>query len=167
MKTSFILFFLILTSVCFGSLQVGIGTADLTPPIGTPSAGYPERKGAGMEGVHDPLRAIALFIDTGDKKIVLCSVDHLGFSYDMVQAVTKKVQSQWGLEACEVYIGSSHTHSGGGGYLNIPVIGEQLAGPYNPEITEFYIEQTYKAIFQAVRTKFRLKSALDMDMPKD
>lgn len=153
LRASFVLIFLTLNLECFAHVCVGIGTAEITPPIGTPSAGYPERKGAGVEDVHDPLMAIALFIDTGDKKIALCSVDHLGFTYDMVQTITKKVQSLYGLETCEVYIGSSHTHSGGGSYLNIPVLGEQLAGVYNPKITEFYIEQTYKAIFQAVRHK--------------
>lgn len=133
------------------ALSVGIGKTDITPPIGTPSAGYMERKGAGMEGVHDPLQAIALFIDNGEKQIAFCSVDNLGFNYEIVQAVIKCVH-QAGLERCEVYVGSSHTHSGGGSYLNIPVLGPALAGAYNAELTAFYIEKTAEAIIQASQT---------------
>ncbi len=130
-------------------LSVGVGKIDITPPIGSPSAGHPERKGAGMEGIHDPLLATALFIDNGEKQIAFCSVDNLGFSYEMVQAVIKRVHDHPCLENCEVYIGSSHTHSGGGGYMNVPVIGTVLAGAYNPQLFDFYIEKTAEAIIQA------------------
>lgn len=147
-----VLFFLIaltFPSFSHAALQVGIGKANITPPVGTPSAGYIERKGEGMQGVHDPLLAIALFIDNGEKKIALCSVDHLGFTYEMVQEIIQQVQSEPLLKECEVYIASSHTHSGGGAYLNIPSLGEGLAGIYNPTITNFYIEKTVEAIIQA------------------
>ena len=83
-------------------IYVGIGKAAITPSIGTPSAGYTERKGEGMLGIHDPLLAIALYIDNGEKKIILCSVDHLGFTYEKVQEVTQKVRSHPALIECEV-----------------------------------------------------------------
>jgi hypothetical protein len=138
-------------------LYVGVGKANITPPIGTPSAGYAQRKGEGMVGVHDPLLAIALFIETEDKTIIFCSVDHLGFTYEMVQNITQKVQKRPELSKCEVYIASSHTHSGGGAYLNIPIIGEYIAGIYNSEVTRFYEEQTIKAIVQASQNKVLAK----------
>ena len=92
---------------------------NISPSIGTPWAGYTDRKGEGMEGVHDPLLAIALFIDNGEKLIALCSVDHLGFTYEMAQGATQEIHSYPKLEECEIFIASSHTHSGGGAYLNI------------------------------------------------
>ena len=103
------LFFLIVVPL-LSALEVGIGKSDITPPIGVPSAGYTDRRGEGMEGVHDPLLAIALFIDNGDKKVVFCSVDHLGFTSDMVQEITEKVHAETFFAQCEIYIGSSHTH---------------------------------------------------------
>lgn len=145
------------TTFGYSELYVGVGKTDITPPLGTPSAGYQFRKGKGMEGVHDPLHAIALFIDNGDKRVVLCSVDHLGFTYEMVKNIIGRVQKNPELSNCEVYIGSSHTHSGGGAYLNIPIIGEKLAGPYDPEVTQFYEEQTVKAIIQAVKNQLPAK----------
>ncbi len=145
MKKLLLLFFV--PVLCFASLKVGIGKTDITPPVGTPSAGYMERKGMGMKGVHDPLLAIALWLDTGEKKIGLCSVDHLGFSYEMVQEIIKSVQERVG--NCEIFIGSTHTHSGGGAFLNIPQLEQSLAGKYNAQIVEFYIHQTAEAIIQA------------------
>lgn len=144
------LFFLLaLPTIIFANINVGIGKTDITPSIETPSAGYTERKGEGMQGVHDPLLAIALFIDNGEKQIVLCSVDHLGFTYEMVQEITQKVHAHQELKGCEIFISSSHTHSGGGAYLNIPVLGASLAGTYSPQTTQFYINQTVEAIVQA------------------
>lgn len=145
----FFLFVIALPTISFASVNIGIGKTDITPCIGTPSAGYRERKGEGMQGVHDPLLAIALFIDNGEKQIVLCSVDHLGFTYEMVQEITEKIHAYPKLKTCEIYIASSHTHSGGGAYLNIPILGASLAGAYNLETTQFYINKTADAILQA------------------
>lgn len=138
-----------LPNLCNANMNVGIGKTDITPPIGTPSAGYTERKGEGMQGVHDPLLAIALYVDNGEKQLALCSVDHLGFTYEMVQEITQKIHAHSELKRCEVFIASSHTHSGGGAYLNIPGLGAGLAGIYSPQTTQFYIDQTAEAILQA------------------
>ena len=131
------------------AIRAGIGKSDITPPQGTPSAGYPERKGASMEGIHDPLLAIALFLDNEEKKIIFCSVDHLGFPYDMTQEIVQKIKQVPSLEECEVYIGSSHSHSAGGSYLNIPLLGKSLAGDYNPDIVAFYVTKTVEACIKA------------------
>lgn len=140
---------LALPTIIFANVNVGIGKADITPPTGTPSAGYTDRKGEGMEGVHDSLLAIALFIDNGDKKVVFCSVDHLGFTSEMVQEIAKRVHAESVLSEWEIYIGSSHTHSGGGAYLNIPFVGASLAGAFDSKITDFYIQRTVEAILEA------------------
>jgi hypothetical protein len=150
-RALFFLLTLVIPVLGSAALNVGIGKADMTPPVGTPSAGYRERQGEGMQGVHDPLLASALFIDNEKQKIVLCSVDHLGFTYEMVQEVIQQVQREPGLAQCAIYIASSHTHSGGGAYLNIPLVGETLAGVYRPNITQFYIAKAVEAIIQASR----------------
>lgn len=67
----------------------------------------------------------------------------------MVQEITKRVQLNPHLKQCKIYIASSHTHSGGGAYLCLPLIGEVLTGIFNSEVTEFYIEKTMEAIVSA------------------
>ena len=150
----FLLFFLSLflfVSNAYSDISVGFSRRDITPPINTPSAGYVKRQGCGMTGIHDPLLATALSIKTDDHFVVFCSVDHLGFLYEMVQAVSQIVKTTPGLEKCEIFLGSSHTHSGGGAFLNIPVIGCALAGTFDREITAFYIHQTARAIIEATK----------------
>lgn len=148
-RNLFFLLSLVIPTLTGAALHVGIGKTDLTPPVGTPSAGYTDRKGEGMQGIHDPLLAVALFIDSGEKKIILCSVDHLGFTHEMAEEIIRQVHREPGLENCDIYIASSHTHSGGGAYFNMPPIGESLAGPYSPSVTKFYIEATARAVIQA------------------
>jgi hypothetical protein len=151
MKTAmrFFLALFVFPAAGMADIRAGVGKAEITPSVGTPSAGYMERQGQGMEGIHDPLLAIALFLDNTEKQVVFCSVDHLGFTYDMVQEITAKIHAKKELKDCEVFVASSHTHSGGGAYLNIPVLGEGLAGKYNASTTQFYIDKTCEAIFQA------------------
>lgn len=164
---SFLCFILLLPILCLASVRAGIGKTDITPPIGTPSAGYSSRKGEGMQGVHDPLLAIALFIDNGERKIALCSVDHLGFTYEMGQEISRRIHNVSGLQSCEIYIASSHTHSGGGAFLNIPFVGEVLAGPYDPEKVEFYIQQTEKAILEASQNLIPVKVGIGYGQTED
>ncbi len=153
------LFLIALCSPCIlrSEVYVGIGKTNLTPPMGTPSAGYPARKGEGIYHVHDPLQATALFIDNREKQIVLCGVDHLGLLHSIVHKITQKVRAFPELRMCEIYIGSSHTHSGGGAYLDIPGFGEALAGKFNSEVVELYIDQTVKAIFDAYQNRIPAK----------
>ena len=130
-------------------VRAGAAQTDTTPPIGTPSAGYGDRAGRGMEGVHDPLLATALVIDNGEKRIALVGVDHLGFGEAMVQGVKDAVHADPAMAACEVYLGSSHTHSGGGAYLDIPGLGAALAGEFNPAIYQSYIDGAAAAVLAA------------------
>src|SRR5205809_6286349 len=50
-------------------IVAGVGRTDITPPIGTPLAGYGARRAAPSTGVHDPTEARALIIDNGTEKI--------------------------------------------------------------------------------------------------
>ncbi|MBI2431683.1 MAG: neutral/alkaline non-lysosomal ceramidase N-terminal domain-containing protein [Candidatus Hydrogenedentes bacterium] len=132
-------------------LRAGAAQVDITPPAGTPSAGYGARMGKGMEGVHDPLLATALVLDNGVKQVALVvGVDHLGMGKAMVDGVREQVQANPALAQCELFLGSSHTHSGGGAYLNLPGIGDRLAGQFDQAIYQSYIDGAAKAVLQAV-----------------
>lgn len=129
-------------------VRAGIGEASITPPLGAPSAGYADRRGEAMTGEHDPLMATALYIQS-ERKIVLASVDSLGFTHKMALEIIRQVREMAGFEDALVLIASSHTHSGGGSFLNMPPIDEALAGKYSPKIESYYIEQTVSAIKKA------------------
>lgn len=143
-----LLIFLAITTRGAADVYAGAASVDITPPIGTPSAGYLNRKGP-MEGVHDSLFANALVIKNENRCLVLCTVDNLGLTTEIIQEIVRKVRAHSFFSSCEIYIGSSHTHSGGGAFLNIPLIGPLLAGKYDSQITQFYIDKTAEAILMA------------------
>ncbi|MDX1383417.1 MAG: neutral/alkaline non-lysosomal ceramidase N-terminal domain-containing protein, partial [Thermoanaerobaculia bacterium] len=139
------LLLLLVAAPTLAELQAGVGIADITPPLGTPSAGYGDRRGAGMEAVHDPLLATAVAIDDGETRVVLVGVDHLGYDHEMVDAVVAAVADRAGGDAVEIFLGSSHTHAGGGAYLDIPGLGEVLAGKFDPTARQLYVDGAAEA----------------------
>src|SRR5256885_1865831 len=95
-RTSSVLFtliFAVFTLTCLAQdkaankLMAGAGKADITPPTGTPLAGYGGRLGKPSTGVHDACEARALIIDNGAEKIAFVSVDHLGYDNAMITRV--------------------------------------------------------------------------------
>ena len=144
------LLLLLVAAPTLAELQAGVGIADITPPLGTPSAGYGDRRGAGMEAVHDPLLATAVAIDDGETRVVLVGVDHLGYDHEMVDAVVAAVADRAGGDAVEIFLGSSHTHAGGGAYLDIPGLGEVLAGKFDPTARQLYVDGAAEAVVAAL-----------------
>lgn len=130
-------------------LRAGAAQANITPPKGTPSAGYGNRAGRGMTGTHDPLLATAVVIDNGARMLAFVGVDHLGFNAAMVEAIQDAVHSEATTAECDVYVGSSHTHAGGGAYMDIPGLGERLAGKFDESAYQLYVDGAIKAVADA------------------
>jgi hypothetical protein len=129
-----------------GKLMAGAAKSDITPPIGTPLAGYGGRLGKPSTGVHDPTEARALVIDNGTIRIAFVAVDHLGFDHAMVERIRAIAREGAGILPEHVFVMSSHTHAGGGAYLEIfPA----LAGRYDSKIRDFYSERAAQAIVAA------------------
>jgi neutral ceramidase len=127
-------------------LMAGVGKADITPPVGTPLAGYGGRLGRPSTGVHDPTEARALVIDNGAEKIAFVSVDHLGFDHGMVERVRELAAKGTGIAPDHIFVMSSHTHSGGGAFLELFPI---LAGRYDAQIRDAYSERAARAVIAA------------------
>ena len=137
----------------WADLKIGFSSVDLTPPIGTPSAGYQARKGQAMVGIRDPLLANAMVVDNEESVLAFCSVDHLGFDRSMVEEVRAIVLERFKDKKINVFIGSTHTHSGGGSFLNYPLIGDVIAGKFDATVRHFYIQQTARAIVEAFQKR--------------
>ena len=58
-----------------GSLQAGWAKASITPPIGTPLAGFSARNGAASTGVHDGLFVKAMALSDGKDTVVIVGSD--------------------------------------------------------------------------------------------
>jgi neutral ceramidase len=135
-----------LTASAQSKLMAGAGKSDITPPMGTPLAGYGGRMGKPSTGVHDPTEARALILDNGTEKLAFVSVDHLGFDHGMVERVRAIASAATGLQPDHIFVMSSHTHAGGGAYLEIfPA----LAGRYDGKIRDLYAERAAQSIITA------------------
>src|SRR5712692_6107200 len=141
---------LVLTASAQGRIVAGVAKADITPPIGTPLAGYGARQAKPSSGIHDPTEARALILDNGVEKIALVSVDHLGFDHGMVERIRTRASEATHILPDHIFVMSSHTHSGGGGFMEmLPLLANVLAGKFDAKIRAIYEERTAQAIIEA------------------
>jgi len=90
-----------------------VGKRLITPPVGGPLIGIPERDLAdGSRGVHDQLYARALVLDNGSTIVALVSVDLFAITQDLTAEIAQKVSAKTGIPPDNVVLVASHTHSG-------------------------------------------------------
>src|ERR1700693_2857677 len=100
------LLFAILPIVSGAEYRAGVGRIDITPPIGHEMGGYSARK-HGSTGLHDPLYATVLVIESDDNIIALETCDLRSFVSTRVGEVARR---KFGIR--NTLIDVSHTHSG-------------------------------------------------------
>ncbi|MBI3333788.1 MAG: neutral/alkaline non-lysosomal ceramidase N-terminal domain-containing protein [Candidatus Omnitrophica bacterium] len=130
-------------------LTAGVAKVEITPPVGTPLAGYSKRKGKPSTGVRDPLYARALVLSDGEDRVVLVSADLLVFPQPMAEALLKRISEETKLPPQSIILTTTHTHSGAGaiapGFLY-----EIVFGSYRPEVVEGIIGRIHWAVRQAL-----------------
>ena len=92
------------------TLQIGIARADITPPVGTRSAGFAGR--GPLSRLHDPLYATALVAAEGEVKAALIGCDLLGLDAATVAEVRRVVAERTAIPAAAVTVSCTHTHYG-------------------------------------------------------
>lgn len=95
-------------------LRAGVYQADITPPVGITFPRYSTQFPDGFHaaGVHDPLWAKALVLDDGTTQCALLTLDQCIPRRDWLQAIRERVASETPIPAENVFIASTHTHSG-------------------------------------------------------
>ena len=129
-------------------LQVGFGKAPLTPPVGTPLAGYGDRHGKPSVGVHDSLFVRAFAVKAGDQEFVLVSGDFLVVPIQLADSVMARIEPALGLTRRQILFSATHTHSGPGAWGDT-WLEEKFAGKYDPKILHFLTVQLVEAITRA------------------
>jgi len=76
-------------------LRIGTAQVNITPPLGTPMAGYYNERAAA--GVHDPLHAKCIVIESDDVKAALVSLDLIRTHREFVQEARRLVQETAGI----------------------------------------------------------------------
>jgi hypothetical protein len=106
-------------------LRAAAVRADVTPPPGTPLAGYGARGDAVSQGVHDPLEATLVWLsdDTSDRDVVWIGLDVVGADGEISAALAAAVTTAIGRPRATVLVCASHTHSSAAAWFVRPTAG--------------------------------------------
>jgi neutral ceramidase len=96
--------------LAFGELKIGIATQNITPKLGIPLAGYYSERGA--DGIHDPLNAKVIVLESDGVKAVLVGLDLIGTIRPTVEEARKLITQQTGIAGRNVMISATHSHTG-------------------------------------------------------
>src|SRR5579862_7381647 len=101
-----LVFFLLAAVGSAAEYRAGVSRIDITPPVGHAMGGYGARK-HGSTGIHDPLYATVLIIESGDNSLALVTCDLRSFVSTRVGELAKQ---KFGIK--NTIISVSHDHSG-------------------------------------------------------
>ncbi|MGE0130268.1 MAG: neutral/alkaline non-lysosomal ceramidase N-terminal domain-containing protein [Blastocatellales bacterium] len=109
-----VLFAMLLSSfsdnVPAGELRAGASAVVITPPAGTPLAGYYEPRGS--TGALDDIYSKALVIEQDGVKVAIVVCDLLTIPRQTVAAARKLIEEQTGIPGANVMISATHQHTG-------------------------------------------------------
>ena len=93
-------------------MVVGYSEIDITPRIGVELCGYGMYPGRRSEAVKDRLYARAIAFIEAKKRLLLLNCDLLTLSSQIVEEVKQRLIKDLGLEAKDILLLSTHTHTG-------------------------------------------------------
>jgi len=90
-------------------LRAGTAKTEITPDQPVRLSGYASRKQLST-GVHDPLYARVVTLERNGKRLVLVSVDFIGF-YQTYEPMRDAICARFGLQPSELFLCGTHSHS--------------------------------------------------------
>jgi len=125
------------------ALEVGVATADITPPLGMPMRGYASRKEL-SNGIWDPLYAKSIVLDDGNKRVCLVVLDLIGPPpKEVCERIRKKAEKE--LQISTILFLAIHTHAG-------PDLKPDLPSKENPWLPQLE-KNIYEVIYNAAVSK--------------
>src|SRR5262245_41394048 len=105
-----LLFFLLATPAVAAELRVGAAATVITPPEGTPLAGYYSLRGS--KTVLDDIYSKALVLEVGDTKAALVVCDLVSLPRHVVTEARRQIEATTHIPGAHVMISATHTHTG-------------------------------------------------------
>ena len=104
-----IILFTLTTMAQPNSLRVGVAAVSITPPNGTPLAGYYRKRLS--EGVLDDIHAKAIVFEQNGVKAAIVICDILTFPRKTVTTARALIEQQTGIPRANVLIAATHSHT--------------------------------------------------------
>ncbi len=164
-------------------LLAGARAIDVTPPVGVPLAGY---GGVGRRqlipdllnrstyafwfkpstGVHDPIMARALVLESGERRVLWLAVDLIGSDGEMVSELKERLRAR-GLRYDAVILSASHTHSGPGAFSRSHLFGFLALDRFVPRVREHLLAGMAQAALEADRAKVPVRIGIGRGEVRD
>lgn len=145
-----------------GELAAGFGRAKLTPTVNAPQdkpaegqfrslplAGYGNRHGKPVQGVHDDLYVKAVAFKVGNQLGVMVGADALIIPPEVAAMAAERLQKEAGLNRNQLYLSATHTHSSLGGWGE-GFVAESFAGGFQPGARVWFSECIVSAVRSAL-----------------
>ena len=134
-------------------LKAGVGSFDMSPQAGIELAGYPHYPRHNT-GVHDPLIASCFYLEQGDARVALVTLDILFFSKKYVQQARQQIRERTGYHDMPVFICCSHTHSGpwASGRLDLEAL--QMGADVDADYVRFLVDGIADMVADAASAPF-------------
>jgi hypothetical protein len=91
-------------------IRVGVGAADITPPLGVPMAGYYHARGA--DGVLDPLFSKAMVLESEGQRAAFVVLDLISVTRGVTDQARAEIEQATGIPGNQVMISATHAHTG-------------------------------------------------------
>jgi hypothetical protein len=121
----------------------GVAVVEITPTRNVPLGGYGGRRGQPMTGVHDPIFAKALWLETPQQKVCLVTTDLIGSLLSIRDRIKPADAS--------VVLTASHTHSGPGALVK--GFWELAMGRFDPALVQELTAKLKKVVEDARAAK--------------
>jgi hypothetical protein len=152
-------------AACSECLRAGAATVALTPPAGTPLAGYgslsrrltfPDVLGLypyafwfkPSEGTLDPLFARALVLEQGTTRVAWATVDLIAVDRAFTREVRERLRGA-GLAPLTLIVSASHTHSGPGAFVPSALWAFLAVDRYHTDVRSALVGAVVQAIVRA------------------
>ncbi|HOD81053.1 MAG: Neutral/alkaline non-lysosomal ceramidase [Planctomycetes bacterium ADurb.Bin126] len=93
-----------------GPLLGGLAAVDITPPVPYRMSGYFHERLS--DGVLDPLRAKAMVLAQGGRKLAIVSCDVIALTREITDPARKRIAEALKIPPANVLISATHTHTG-------------------------------------------------------
>jgi hypothetical protein len=147
----------------YGPVEIGFGRASITPSVGhlapdplrgafasVPLAGYGNRKGAPLTGVHDSVFVKSVALKVQDMTVFFISADLLIMPPGVTARVTDTLKHTLGIDRRQLFMSATHTHSSIGAWSE-GLVGEAFGGEYNPAVVNFLVDRIFAAVEGSMR----------------
>ena len=143
------------------TFMAGVAERDITPPPGIPRAGYSLWSTTG-EGFRTRLAARAYYMkDPSGQGYAMIQTDLMAGSRILLAKVSELVNEKTGLNAGNITITATHTHSSPGQYLGSEFYNKHAShkAGFDPEFFDFLADQLAAAVIEAYDTQVPTKVA--------